>query len=68
MEKNKKETLNEWAEKTESFEGYVYIAVDRGGNSFSRFISSEHVTERMMVDRMKQLVDVWDRQLKAAGK
>lgn len=54
--------------ETSSYEGCVYVTVDRNGNSFSRIHNHKYVSDRKLVDRLKQLVEVWDAQLLANGK
>jgi len=62
---DKTEQVKKWLSETTSYDGCIYIAVDRNGNSFSRTHTSKWVSDRQLVDRMRQLVELWDGQLKA---
>ena len=64
---DKTEQVKKWVDETSSYEGCVYITVDKCGNSFARLINHKYVSDRQLVDRMKQLVEIWDADLKANG-
>lgn len=56
--------VKQWVSETSSYEGCVYLAVDKNGNSFARIYNHKYVSDRQLVDRLKQLVEIWDAQLK----
>lgn len=64
---NKTEQIKQWLSETISYEGCIYVAVDKNGNSFSRMHNHKYVSNRQLVDKLKQIVEAWDAQLKANG-
>ncbi len=64
---DKTEQVKQWLSETFSYEGCVYVAVDKYGNSFSRIHNHKYVSDRQLVDRLKRLVETWDAQLTANG-
>jgi hypothetical protein len=64
---DKTEQVKQWLSETSSYEGCVYVTVDKNGNSFSRIHNHKYVSDRQLVDRLKQLVETWDAQLTANG-